>query len=139
MCRILCVLLLLTVVTGCGDGRVPVYPVSGKVTYKGKPAEGWLVVLHMENPPEIHTDAPHPLPRAPVQPDGSFCFQTYGTEDGAPVGRFKISFVWMPKPGEQSFDPKLQEDDPRRAKQIYWPELFEIKPGTNELPLFDLK
>ncbi len=80
-------------VCGCGSDRVPVYPVSGQLFVNGQPAEGWIVMLHLEPAPDPNAKYPHPLPRAAVGPDGRFQFHTYEKNDGAPVGTYKVSFL----------------------------------------------
>src|SRR5262249_58065604 len=95
MKRVVLLTILTALVAGCGSGRVPVYPASGQATVNGKPAAGWVVVLHPEPPPE--GSPAHPLPRALVGPDGRFRLRTYAEGDGAPAGALKLSFTWMPK------------------------------------------
>jgi hypothetical protein len=142
---------LLAVVTGffvgCGSNRVPVYPVSGRLTVNGKPPpEGWVAALHLEPAPT--GEYPHPLPRARVGEDGRFQFHTYGTDDGAPAGTYKISFIDMTEKvgrgGKE--DPEDDKEDKRaknskgnkKVRQVYWPNPIEIRPELNELPSFDL-
>lgn len=111
--------------TGCGKPeRVPVYPVSGRVMLKGKPLAGWMVVLHPE-PAPANDESPYPLPRADVDKEGRFRFHTYDyeTNDGAPVGTYKISFVQM---------------EGAKPRQVYWPSTVEVRPETNEFPPFDI-
>lgn len=65
---------------GCGGdaGRVPVYPVEGKVLVGGEVPEGALVVLYsQEGGPESES-----RPSAKVKPDGSFSLMTYEADDG---------------------------------------------------------
>src|SRR5215470_11312271 len=114
MKRIVSRVALLIVVSGltmgCGSERVPVYPVSGRLTINGKvPSEGWIVALHLEPAPDPNATYPHPLPRADVGPDGRFQFFTYETADGAPAGTFKVSFM------------RLEGG----ARQVYWPNPIE--------------
>jgi hypothetical protein len=141
--------LLVAFASGCGSGRVPTYPVSGRLAINGKPpAEGWVAVLHLESTPASIKDYPHPLPRAKVGPDGRFQFRTYEQDDGAPAGKYKISFINV-KEMEAGASAADEGDVPnsaarpakeqRKSPQVYWPEAIEIRPEPNELPPFDLK
>ena len=85
---------------GCGGAknRVAVYPVTGSVRHAGVPATGAKVVFYaMDRPnPKI------PFPTGVVQEDGSFRLTSYKENDGAPVGAYKVSIVWMePVPPER--------------------------------------
>jgi len=82
---------LLVIATGCGDGRVKCYPVSGSVTVKGKPAEGAELVFHPDA-----GDTAAPRPTAVVGPDGTFKLTTYAVGDGAPAGGYKVTVRWLP-------------------------------------------
>jgi hypothetical protein len=124
MRRVVLLAAVAVLVAGCGSGRVPVYPVTGRVTVEGKPAAGWIVALHLEPAPT--GKYPHPLPRARVGEDGRFQFHTYESSDGAPAGIYKISFI-------------LMTEDGKDARQVYWPEPVQIRPESNELPPFDIK
>lgn len=139
-----CVLLLavMLVTAGCGTDQVPVYPVSGRVTINGKPpvGEGWMAVLHREPAPVSGDEYPHPLPRAKVEPDGRFRFHTYGADDGAPTGTYKISFVNMADSNESDVRAKEKPSaGEETSAQLYWPIIIEVRPQPNELLPFDIK
>jgi hypothetical protein len=80
---------------GCSrdDGRPPVFPVRGQVTFKGKPAAGAFVVFHP-------LDRPAPgeqRPSATVKPDGTFELTSHGATrggDGAPAGTYAVTVEW---------------------------------------------
>jgi hypothetical protein len=82
---------------GCGDGRLPVYPVSGTVTLDGKPlakAEIWLVPkgeTALKAEPVIR-------PYAVADSDGNFAPSTYLTSDGAPAGEYGVMVHWAGAP-----------------------------------------
>src|SRR5262245_41415792 len=81
---------------GCGsDGRKPVFPVSGKVTWDGRPARGATVVFHpvTDNGPDAVR------PRGKVNADGSLEVTTYAAKDGAPAGEYKLTVEWWLSPG----------------------------------------
>src|SRR5262245_36674275 len=79
---------------GCGDGRAPVYPVTGQVLVKGKPADGAFLVFHPTGEVEANT----PRPYATADAEGNFRLTTYTSGDGAPAGSFRVTVVWRPKP-----------------------------------------
>jgi hypothetical protein len=92
-------------VWGCseeGPGlKVPVYPVTGTVTFQGEPASGAFVVFHPRTPPKPG-DVPS-SPRATVRPDGTFALTTAVEGDGAPAGDYAVTVEWL-KPVKQGND-----------------------------------
>ena len=144
MRRVVLLAVVAGLAAGCGPNRVPVYPVSGRLTIEGKtPTEGWIAALHLEPAPA--GEYPHPLPRARVGPDGRFQFHTYETDDGAPAGTYKISFIYLPDMQDKE-DEEFKEDKrdmkakgDNKSRQLYWPELVQVHPETNELPPFNIK
>lgn len=78
--------------TGCaGETRVPVFPVSGKVQFQGKPPAGAIVVLN----PVGATSNLDVLPTGTVKDDGSFTLTAYEPDDGAPVGNYVATIQWF--------------------------------------------
>jgi hypothetical protein len=78
--------------SGCSsEKRVPVFPVSGKVMFQGRPATGAQVVLHPVNSSESNDVAP----TATVQSDGSFEITAYESGDGAPQGDYVATVQWF--------------------------------------------
>jgi hypothetical protein len=88
----LCASVLVGVLAGCsgGDGRVPVYPVAGKVTVGGEVPEGALIVFY----PAEEAGQPEHRPSAKVEPDGRFKLTTYDAGDGAPAGDYTAVIQW---------------------------------------------
>jgi hypothetical protein len=84
-------LVLFAVASGCGEARVPVYPVTGKVTFQGKPPVGAQVVLHSVNPAAASDIAPS----GTVKSDGSFAISAYDDADGAPQGEYVATVQWF--------------------------------------------
>jgi hypothetical protein len=81
------VLALATVAAmGCGKSRRPMAPVTGKVTYQGKPLQFGTVILQPESG-QYATGA--------VQQDGTFTMTTRGEGDGAAVGRNMVRIVCL--------------------------------------------
>lgn len=74
------------------------HPVTGVVTYDGRPAAGVLVGL-------LPIDAPLPPaipanPRATTREDGTFTIGTFRDGDGACAGSYQILLSWAPPPVE---------------------------------------
>jgi hypothetical protein len=89
--------LVCALLSGCGDGKPAVYPVTGQVLVKGKPADGAYVVFH----PKCGGDDKSPRPYATTDSSGNFKLTTYESEDGAPAGGYRVSIVWRPQPKSQ--------------------------------------
>src|SRR5262245_1819666 len=83
----------IVVLTGCGsDGRLPTSPVTGKVTFDGKPsanAEIWLVPKSEEVKNAKMTIRPY----AKTKADGTLTVTSYFVDDGAPVGEYALMVV----------------------------------------------
>jgi hypothetical protein len=75
---------------GCSEARVPVFPVSGKVSFQGKPPAGAIVVLNPVNTSENH----NVMPTGTVKDDGSFTLTAYEPDDGAPQGEYVATIQW---------------------------------------------
>jgi hypothetical protein len=95
---------------GCGGGgeeNLPVFPVSGKIDFQGRPTPGAIVVLHpFEGPPEARR------PSAVVKEDGSFQVGMYATDDGAPAGKYRVTVVWnVPMSGRPAAEPSTDPDE----------------------------
>ncbi len=74
--------------------HVRAHPAHGQVLFEGKPTPNANVLLE-----PIWTKTPDfPAPRAVVKDDGSFTLGTYGKEDGAPPGEYKVLVQWFVRP-----------------------------------------
>jgi hypothetical protein len=83
--------------TSCREktDRQPVFPVSGKVLYQGRPAAGAMVGF-------VPLDDPFALkPHGKTAADGAFQLSTYELNDGAPSGRYGVTIAW-PGPNPRS-------------------------------------
>jgi hypothetical protein len=92
---------------GCGN-PAGLFPVSGKVTYRGEPAAGAVVYFHRQGPTAA---SPHPTPSAIAEYDGSFYLTCDGLGDGCPPGEYAVLIEWKGKP-----DPAAAQPKPDRAK-----------------------
>ncbi|MEZ6098236.1 MAG: hypothetical protein R3E01_04625 [Pirellulaceae bacterium] len=86
------VLATLAACGSCGDGRLACYPVSGSVTYRGQPAAGARMIFH---PIGGSSELQCQRPVATVQEDGSFAVTTFFKSDGAPVGEYTVTIIWV--------------------------------------------
>src|SRR5262245_8432753 len=95
MSRSLSGLILLFVVAALGcksEARVPVFPVSGKVSFQGQAPAGAQVILV----PAAGSKLPKDLAAsATVNDDGSFQIDTYAKGDGAPAGEYVATVQWF--------------------------------------------
>jgi len=136
----LCLFFLL--VSGCGDGKVRRYPVSGSVKVDGRPAENAVVIFCPVNAaPEVTNLRPSGMTDA----QGSYKMMSIKPGDGAPAGQYKVIVKW-PAPAAAGADdregrgPKLGPD---RLKGKYY-DLDKsslnatVEKKTNEIPPFEL-
>ncbi len=148
----LVVLAMAALPPGCGSaGR---YPVTGSVTYQGKPATGASVHFRREGETAEEALA---FPTGVVDAEGKFSLEVPGVGPGALPGKYKVLVLWplekdlnapptaAKKPGQSAAgsrrDPKSDAD---RLKFRYFkldtPLLTaEVKPETNTLGAFELK
>lgn len=88
-------LLVALVVVGCGkapESWEVVHPVSGVLTYGGKPIAGAQVTLF-----PVDAKVPDAVrPTAVTEADGRFHLSTFAESDGAPAGDYRVSVIWHP-------------------------------------------
>ena len=139
------------VLGGCGDNN-GLYPVQGKVIYKGEPAVGATVSFFRQTPDPSHEE----IPRAQVQDDGSFRLESGDRGRGASPGPYKVLVEWrqgplrthrldtarsLGKAASRGGKPLLLADDRLRGRSVdaTHPRLTaDIKAETNNLPPFEL-
>ena len=94
---------LLALLIGCGSYSQTahiekVVPVSGSVTFQGRPLEGYRVVF-------MPTDGRRPASGI-TDAAGKFTLGTNTADDGAPPGQSKVSFAWaspaLGEPGQET-------------------------------------
>ncbi len=90
--RVLCLVILgawlCLAVSGCGSGTgdpqgVPLIPVTGTVTYKGKPLTRGVI--------EFEPQQAGRLAKGAIHPDGTFTLTTYQDGDGVAAGLHRVS------------------------------------------------
>jgi hypothetical protein len=100
--RVISAVVLATVVLllpSCGSSRKPVYPVTGHLFLKKKPAVGATVILHPVDAKPGDTFKP----AGRVDEQGEFHLTTYSKDDGAPEGEYVMTVEWR-APKRSPFD-----------------------------------
>ncbi len=122
---------------GCGPKMVesevkPTHPVRGKLLFEGQPTPNAIVKFYA-----VDGDTGDRIPRGRCQKDGTFQISTYGKDDGAPEGRYKVTVTWNKAgaDGESTNDLPARYAKPETSNI---PEI-EIGPGNNELPVIHLR
>ncbi len=91
----LLVAVCITALASCGKkdtNRKETIPVTGEVYVDGKPA----AMLQITCYPVTGMDKEQPtITQAVTDKDGKFKLSTYEEGDGAPVGEYKLTFVWQ--------------------------------------------
>lgn len=140
-------LLLLTVLPfllgGCG-GKMPVVPLTGRVTYQGQAAPFVNVEFH---PTDSGLREKKIIPVGTTKKDGSFTLTTYDMEDGAPEGEYKVALYWPGLAPGQVYNPEDPESRPEGADRFQGryanpettPITVTVAKGHAEIPVIDLK
>jgi hypothetical protein len=129
----------------CSGCAREVYPVSGKVLYKGEPASGAAVFFHRRGADPAH----EPMTMGIVKDDGSFTVVCGSLGEGAPPGEYDVTVEWK-QPRKQSKGPLQHAPGhpsvkaPDRLKGRYadpgQSRLHAVvKAQTNALPPFELE
>ncbi|MCC7418788.1 MAG: hypothetical protein IT428_00765 [Planctomycetaceae bacterium] len=139
---------------GCGgNNQFPVARVSGKVTLEGKPLPGGGSISFIPT-----ASGEGKAAGGEIKPDGTYMLSTYGTGDGALLGKHRVEVrqnltlepaVWpeAPKDGEpprglKPTKPEVKVPETDRIPPIYAssssPLTAEVEKSTSDLN-FDLK
>jgi hypothetical protein len=135
--NLLIIFVLLCSVIGCSQSKGPeCYPVSGRVTYKGKPLAEATVVLH---PLSGHVEGDH-KPIAYTAADGAFSLTTFKTGDGAPLGEYAITIELR---APQTIGEEVVRNGPNLLPTKYARPAssglkWVIQEGENEMPAINL-
>jgi hypothetical protein len=114
-----------------GGDRKSVYPVKGKVLFKGSPAAGAVVFFH----PQDKSEKNAVRPQGTVGPDGTFELTTYALHDGAPAGRYLVTVIWG-EPGPRGDDFKKELLPSRYGSPSTSKLTAEVREGPTEVPPF---
>jgi len=118
---------------------------TGKVTYKGDPIKGAVVVFIPKGGGNINSQRPS----GQTGEDGSYSLAT-GSKPGAPPGEYEVTITWnesksksKAKPGKISMDGDEEEVRDRLGGRFAQPGKSglqaSIKSGSNTIPTFELK
>ena len=126
---------------GATAGRPKVFPATGMVRYKGKPAGNVIVSLVAADGKEyVEAGGTKYRPRAQTNLQGEFALSTFDAKDGAPAGEYLVALesVGPPDAPYNSDTPtdylKGRYRDPAKTNIK-----VAIKPGDNVLSEIDLK
>ena len=135
---------LVFAISGCGSDapkgpeKLSTTPVDGIVTLNGKPAAEVSISLH-------HSEG-KVAPRGMSDKDGKFSISTYGKDDGAPIGKYKVTAAKnMTKeisPGVLAPPPPggFKSDIPAKYESVNSTDIsVEIKGGEKNSLKIDLK
>jgi hypothetical protein len=138
-------------VAGCGN-TAGLFPVSGKVLYKGEAARGAVVYFHRQGEPGTQREL---VPFGIVQDDGVFSLSSDGRGNGALPGSYKVLVEWRDREGNGvvPVNGKRQSNLVKRSRIHSGPDRLkgryfnaskplleaEVKTGPNQLPPFELK
>lgn len=137
-------LVMLGCFIGCGGELTtiarPVQKVTGTITVKGKAEPDVIVTMH-----PVGGDAAIPgfvVSRGRTDASGAFQITTYDTNDGAPIGKYKLAFSWKgPTAGKTEDEQDLLKE--KLAGKYLQPGTSEVeaevKEGDNQLPTIDLR
>jgi hypothetical protein len=132
--RLLCVAVLALVCVSCSNG---LYPVSGKVTYKGQPAAGAAVFFQRQGGDSLNDQ----LIMGIVQDDGTFTLVCGSQGKGAPPGEYDVLIEWKDS-RKRGRGPRQQMHDKLKGRYAdrSRPRLHAtIKAEANRLPPFELR
>ena len=108
---------------GCGPSRPATAPVSGKVTYQGKPvAEGRITFLPEHGRPAMGT----------LGVDGSYRLTTFKADDGAAPGKYKVTIDATHVSG--GAEPKSFQDEQRLMNSGNVPKVTRLVPEKFSRP-----
>ena len=130
---------LLVTAAGCGPRRPETAPVSGRVTYQGKPVTAGRIVFQSE---KGH------MAVGTIVPDGSYRLTTFAPGDGAMLGHYRVTVEAVRATGGSLPTSLADEARARAAAQkprveLLVPESYselestpltaEVKPGPNTI------
>lgn len=131
------VLGLSTILVGCSgpSSWETTHPVTGTITYKGKPIADAEISFFPTDP-----DAPDTVrPKAKSTPDGRFVVWTYTRGDGAPAGSYKVTVVrHQVAVSKDTLVAKPNDLPPKYAQRDTTDLQVQVQEGTNEIPQWNL-
>lgn len=119
--------------TGCGDGKLKTWPVTGKVTFAdGEPLAGGTIQFQSKLPAAAGLNA-----QGAIGADGTFRLSTYVDGDGAIEGEHQV--IVAPAPYWETATPNEGPSQPLLDAKYRSYETsgltFTVKPGDNQCPI----
>lgn len=108
-------LFLLSFSGGCG--RIPVYPVRGKITFEGQPMKGGGSISFMPM-----NDQPGKAAGGEISSDGSYVLMTHRPGDGSMTGQFRVVIA------------QVTENEPERSPDGSAPKKSQSLPKEDRIP-----
>jgi hypothetical protein len=131
--NVLAVALACLVAGACNRSSIKLYPVKGKVTYKGQPTEGASIVFQ----PVDGATPEKPMAYGDVKADGTFSLRTEPHGEGAVAGDYNVMILWYGSTTGEAQDAKSKL--PAKYGDSANPILkATVKEGPNELEAFAL-
>jgi len=134
---ILCVAAMLALAcTSCRNKTNNIFPVSGKVTYKGAPAAGAAVFFYRQGADFLKEH----MVMGIVRDDGSFELVCGPLGKGAPPGEYDVAIEWKPVTGQRDGNPQRGPDklNGRYADPKHPLLHATVEARPNDLPPFEL-
>src|ERR1043165_2289100 len=83
---------------GCGQHgakqrQLPTFAAHGVIKFNSEPIPDAMLAFHPVN--AFPGDKADCIPRATVKNDGRFTIETYSSDDGAPVGDYRVTVTWQ--------------------------------------------
>jgi hypothetical protein len=121
--------------TSCGNPH-NLYPVTGKVTWKGGPAVGATVFFHRQGGDRQNEHTIMGI----VSQDGSFTLNCGPFGKGAPPGQYDVLIAWKRVSHQAKGQPQREPDRLKgRYADPHHPQLHAVvRAEPNELPPFEL-
>lgn len=133
-------------ISGCGGSSEPAdrperTQVSGTVTYQGNPVDGAIITLLPDDPTAKGA-------YATTDSSGKFQLSTFGGNDGAVPGNYKVSVRKLesisapqPNPGDPGYDPSAPEPEPKHLlpEKYADPHKSGLTVTVGQQPISDLK
>lgn len=122
--------------TGCGKQGEALYPVKGRITVDGKPADGAVLLFHPEAGGQVST--------ATADSSGAFAC-VHNTKPGIPAGKYKVTANW-PDPAKRNAAGTAMGQTPdipdllqgKFAMRDRSTITVEVTPKTTELPPIEI-
>ncbi|MBA2116591.1 hypothetical protein [Bremerella alba] len=114
--------------TGRPEWQSDVQPVQGTLTINGEAAKGAVVTLY---PTGESFDIRKSKPWGVTDEAGVYRLRTYEKDDGAPLGEYKVTFVWQENPSVMGSPDQLRGAYSSLAKSEW---TFTIDEETSQLP-----